>query len=224
MGAHGTEHERILRDVVTESIAREDPRVVELLERCDECRSELHGLERALARVDGASDELRSEMEAVERMGPVSTVDVRARLELVAETEPHASPSSGRWLLAVAAVLLIGFMGFLPQLLRDDDEQSDPLYLGDDEVQLIGPVGAVVDFTAFEWRCERDDVRSYTLRVYDAADETEHIARPYLKETTWTPERAERQALPDRIKWDVEAIGAGGEVVAQSSLVSSSRN
>jgi hypothetical protein len=177
------------------------------------------------ARLDAAGAEMRSDLEAAGDLRIPGEERIESRVTALAAGHPRRRRILP-WLVAAAAVLV----ALLAWRLSTAPAGEAPLVLGDEEDASAwelsadsGPGG----HARFSWRYRGEPPGGYVLRIVDALappDTTPQEIRCSLSE--WIPSEAEARRLPDRIRWQVLALGPSGErddVLSRSPWVSASR-
>ncbi len=208
---HPREHEELLERVLGGELARDAAEVQDRCAACAECREELAHLEAVLGTARAAG-ELQREVieEALAGKGPRDVELARRALEVARERAPGARRPSRAWLwlAGAAAVALLVFL-----VPRSTD--APPVLLGDG-LELLAPRGAGADPELFSWSFELPPAGHFELRVWQllpGGGEVLLVERIDLDATTWRPSAPDSLPPGARIRWTVEAYGAGRELL-----------
>jgi hypothetical protein len=224
---HDEQHEALLAEIAAGERSAEEPASAALLSRCAECRAALTALREAAEHVERAGERTRealAESRAIEDAPGLERVT--PTLARLADEPRGPRPPRLRLLtlLALVAAGLLLVIGPLAayRLWTRAEAPAPPLMLGDDDLRLIEPVGEVRDFKRFAWEYS-GEASGFDLRIYD--DAADPAAAPVLtvrwNETSWVPTPDVRATLPERIRWEVQAIDAFG--VGQESRPASAQ-
>jgi hypothetical protein len=192
-------------------------------------RSELREL---LARRPDWAALLAGPDQVPESRGPAAEGDRRLVDELLAlarlrevgtRTRAPRRLARGGWLLAAAAVLILGGLWWIqfggrsnaPGL--DEGQELGPASgrVPAAELSCVAPEGAASTFSVFEWLAERnlEPDETYVVTVY-SVDERGAVLGELLRETTdrttWEPEAEDVERWPKRILWRVRRMTDGG--------------
>lgn len=216
---HTEEHEALLERVVVGDLSAADPQVQRQLAECADCRERLAGLQALVGELAGAGELEREVLaEAAHRPAPSEGARTLRALVLGRAGRRPERPALRRIALAVslaaglvAAVFL--YRAFVPAHTGD-------VLLGDDEIACDQPIGDVADFATFSWRFALPLRGRFELRVWD--DSSPEASRPLaeqvdLTESRWNPEQ-DAAGWPRRIRWEVRAYDAGGQLLRRSEL------
>jgi hypothetical protein len=216
---HPREHEELLADLLSGERRPAEAEVAERLRECSACREQWARLRDTAAHVGRAGAAQRAALAELEAGGPAADEElVRAALgRLAGEAAPAPRPRRRvlAW-LAAAAVLAVGLWLARGFLARPDER----VWLGDGAFRGLAPSGEVASFERFSWEYTGPAADSFTLRVFALADGERGariLVKERLKETNWTPTAQERETLPGRILWEVDALDEFRSVLSSAS-------
>jgi hypothetical protein len=210
---HPPVHDDLMRAVRAGERDEAAPEFRQLLDTCPQCAASWGRLQGVAARLTAAARAQHRSIEAAARRpaGP-GEERIDATLARLAREEPHRAPRrSRRWLwLAAAGVVLAGGLAWRAHFGPPEDQDHE-VPLGDG-LRLLAPIGAVSasEFPDFRWEYDGDPPGGFELRIYSEDERDEPVVTKLLKTRAWTPSPEERRALPARIIWEVDAIGAFG--------------
>lgn len=177
---------------------------------------------------DGEVDELRRVAQRLERAGadevdrlmragvdPELEARAREHLRRLMEGQGDARPAPVRrlrtWavLVAAAATVVVWIAVWRGRDAPAGDGPAQVLSNGA-RVEALAPHGEVTAYGTFRWSGPALPAGAvWIVRVFDAKDEAEPPLETSVEEARWTPD--DESELPDRIRWEVEAVGASGE-------------
>jgi len=211
---HDEGHELVLASRLAGELAPDSPEVQRLLSACPTCRELLAELDEVSTRLGESAAEREADLAAAARLAPEPLEPrLQARLEELARVAPARSHRVWPWLCAAAALVVFGFLW---RGLQREPEPPPPVILGDGLV-LVEPRGPS-DYGLFVWRYPERPSGGFLVSIF--AEDAPADAPPLLKvpwnELSWKPDEATRRALPERIRWKVEARDDfGTEAVSQ---------
>jgi hypothetical protein len=222
---HDREHLEWLEQLLSGELSPEAPEVRARLEECARCRAELDRLRALGARLDAAGADMRADLEAAGDLRVPGEERIEARVPALAASLPRRRRILP-WLLAAAAVLA----ALLAWRLSTARPGEAPLVLGDEEDASAWELTAESGpgrYARFSWRYRGEPPSGYVLRISDALAPPETPPEEIrCSVPEWIPTEEEERRLPDRIGWQVLALGPSGErddVLSRSPSVSASR-
>ena len=222
---HPAEHEELLIAVLAGERAPEAREFQRLLATCPACRERWERARPIAARLARAGEDHRHALAAALAGDTAPGEDaVSATLADLVRSEPWKRPRSRRWLWLAAAGLVLA-TGLAWQAFRRAPTSGLPedVPLGDDELRLIEPVGevAAAAFERFRWEYDGVADGGFDLFFYPETESGQRgellFAIPRWKTKEWTPDSAQRAQLSRRMRWEVHALDAAGEVVDRRS-------
>ena len=224
---HTAEHESLLEEFVVDPTGPEADELRRSLMTCPHCRLEVERFEDLLADLDDAGFFERGVLRE-SRTVTESWLGKRLGVDVPGDPEPGSGWRRTAVLFAAAAAVLL--------VLRLSgvgvpESAGAPVFLGAETNAEMTPSGEVDTYGAlFRWNLELPTEGYYVVNVYDVTaatgDEFTPLAtspRVRISQCTWSS--SEVAGWPDRIRWEVWAFDAGGNLVgsveAQVSLSSS---
>jgi len=224
MSEHAPEHEELLAVLLAGERTAEDPEVAARLRACPHCRERWDRLREAAAQVEQVGSERRALLAELQHVGPAAGEErVLATLQGLAGERAPAGRRPRRAFAWLAAAALLVVSGWIARALLVGREE--PVTLGPTSFEDMAPRGAAASFERFSWRYTGPEAESFALHIYAETDGPlgDALIDTLLKETTWTPGAAEREKLPARIRWKVDAFDALNGPVGSSPWVEASR-
>jgi hypothetical protein len=221
------DHDALLQALASGDLDPGDERARDELARCAECRAEAEVMLARIRRLEAAAEEQRRDLAAASALASAPGEDGVARLLASlagAQPRPRRVP---RLALLAAAALLLAAAGWWFARGTGEAPPAPGVgaeYLGAPLHGLV-PSGTDQSFDEFRWDYDQGHDDGFVLRVYDADGTGVPLLEVGpLRTQTWTPTPAQRDLLPDRIVWEVEALDASGEVESGPVSASASRS
>ena len=206
-----SEHDQLIESLLAGEIFEHDDRAVAAFEASPELRERWRELRELAEELEGIGSIRDDVLDSAERDQGALRVDVRSAVgardrQLVAKSRPLRRA----WWFgfsAVAALLLVmwsldffGLGGSSPPITDPGHELGRPM-------TGLAPQGDVVGEFTFTWEPSAPADGYYVVTVY-RGDEKIGQSDP-LDEPSWTPTGAERREWAGKVRWRVEARGAG---------------
>jgi hypothetical protein len=219
---HEASHDPLLERLFQEGDLDDSDRAI--LESCEACAAALNELNDVVAFLDAAGAEERSSVLSQAANAPEPPGAERSRLALQAAMSRANSRKSPWWHVAAAAAAAAAWLGLVGWPMWSEPAESGPapIFLGEGDVEVQHPTGAVQEYGPFQWRYDQSFDGTYDLLIWDADSEAfdPRIEIKDLEDSTWTPTD---ENLPERIVWQVRAKDNSGSLVAVSARISAWR-
>lgn len=213
------ELQALLEDVLAGVRTAEDAEVQEAARGVPAFRAKLRELQEVVGLLDRIASDAQAVRRAAEESDSAPGEHALARTVLGARPE-RKQRSAVLWLGAAAAAAALAFLVARPLLVgRSGSGAHEPIPMGPKELQIVYPAATVERYSRFEWRGSLPPGAEFRIRIFDltgASAGESPILQKYTKDTRWTPEPAELERLPDRIRVTVETTDPGSG--AQASL------
>ena len=208
------ERDELLRRVVVGEITEGDPEMRRALEEDEELRTEYERLKSIADKLDHYADERRSvlaEIESVDEVPGMDRVDATLRplaAQLRASHDAGAHPALPRWVLALAALVLISVIAYIIYPKDDGGSAIPPEIPLGKNVSYLEPGESVSSYQRFAWSFELPEGWSYRLTIEDQTEQADPIVIRGLSASEWIPDRE----LSARIRWWIDVVEPGGKV------------
>lgn len=221
------DHDALLEALATGDLDPGSERARQELAGCPDCRAQAEVLLARVRRLEAAGREQRRELDEARALASAPGEDRVERARTLAGVGVEAPRRGLRLLapLAAAALVLAGVGWWFTRSGRETPPGTGDgaQYLGA-ALKNLQPSGADRSFDVFTWEYDPGHTDGFVVRIYDAEHPDDALLEQQTPIPEWKPSPAERESLPDRIVWEVEALDAFGEVESGPVSASASRS